>query len=237
MESLNIQTYLTYAIYIIRTTPTILLYLAVIGVVNAIGSSFPESNLADFASTITFVATIFITPVIYGTYYEIIEEKYTSIGKIFSTYVAGYLFLIFCMYIPIISITATFISSSQFGGNMVSIILTILVFSLLYIYVIPAYYLTRTIIGSIITGIQFLFNNLLSSAPILLTALFSELLLLFSQHKLEWLREVNALLYGLMEFSIYIVANIIDFLLFIILIYILKSRGVMKKTLHHDEEM
>ena len=220
-----------YAIYIVRTNPAILMFLAVIGVINGIGSYLPESNLADVTSTITFIARIFIIPVIYGIYYEIIEEKHTSIGKIFSTYVAGYLVLIFCMYIPIISVTATFMSSAQYSGNVVFIMLTILVFSLLYLYVIPTYYITRTIVGSIITGMQFLAKNLLNSAPVLITALFAELLLIFSQYKMEWLKQINVLLYVIMEFSIYMMASIVDFLLFIILVYIIKNHSVAKKDI------
>lgn len=231
MESLNIQTYLMYAIYLVRTNPMILMFLALLGIVNSIGSYLPESSFADSAGTITFLARIFIIPVIYGIYYEIIEDKYTSIGKIFSTYVAGYLLLIFCMYIPIISVTATFMSSAQFDGNIVIIMLTILVFSLLYLYVIPTYYISRTIVGSMITGIQFLAKNLLNSAPVLLTALFAELLLLFSQYKMEWLREMNVLLFVIMEFSIYMIASIVDFLLFIILVYIIKNHSMVKKDI------
>lgn len=231
MESLNIQKYLIYAVYIVRTNPMILMFLALIGLVNSIGSYLPESRFADSASTITFIARIFIIPVIYGIYYEIIEDKYTSIGKIFTTYVAGYLLLIFCMYIPIISVTATFMSSAEFGGNIVFVMLTILIFSLLYLYVIPTYYISRTIVGSIITGMQFLAKNLLNSAPVLLTALFAELLLLFSQYKMEWLREMNILLYVIMEFSIYMMASIVDFLLFIILIYIVKNHSVAKQDI------
>lgn len=229
MKSINIQTYLVYAIYIVRTNPMILLFLAMIGLVNGIGSYLPKSDFANITSTITFMARIFIIPVIYGIYYEIIEDKYTSIGKIFSTYVSGYMLLIFCMYIPIISITAAIMSSARFGGDIAFVMLTILIFSLLYLYVIPTYYISRTVVGSIITGIQFLAKNLLNSAPVLLTALLAELLLLFSQYKMEWLREMNVLLYIIMEFSIYMMASIIDFVLFIILIYIIKNQSEVSK--------
>ncbi len=229
MQSLNIKTYLLYAIYIIRTNPTILLFVAGIGLINGIGAYLPKSSFTDVTSSITFIATIFINPVIYGIYYEIIEDKYSSLGKIFSTYVAGYLILLFCMYIPIISITASVMSSPQINGNVGFIMITILIFSLLYLYVIPTYYITRTLVGSIIAGVQFLLKNLLNSAPVLLMALFAELLLLFTQYKMVWLREVNLFLFAFMEFAVHMISNIVDFLLFIILIYILKNHGLMKK--------
>lgn len=229
MESLKIKTYLLYAIYIVRTNPKILLFIGMIGVINGVGHFLPQSNFTSISTSITFIATIFINPVIYGIYYEKIEDKYSSIGKIFITYVAGYLLLLFCMYIPIITITATFLSSPQLGGNIAFTMLTILIFSLLYIYVIPTYFISRILIGSIITGVQFLIKNLLNSAPVLLMALFTELLLLFSQYKMTWLREMSTFLFAIVEFSVFMLASIIDFLLFIILVYILKNHGLVKK--------
>lgn len=230
MESLNIKTYLVYGIYIIRTNPMILLFIATLGLLNSIGASLPESNSADFTTKITFLRAIFINPVIYGIYYEIVEEKYSSVVKIFTTYVAGYLILLFCMYIPIVSIIATFIPASQVTGNIAILMITILMFSILYLYVIPTYFTTRTIFSSIIKGVQFLATNLFNSAPLIFLTLFVELVLLFSQYKLVLLKEVNLLLFGVLEFSIYMLSSIIDFLIFIILVYIIKNHGLTKKS-------
>ncbi len=229
MQSLNIKTYLLYAIYIIRTNPLILLYVTAISLLNGISAYSPDSSFANIARPIIVIVTIFINPVIYGIYYEIIEEKHSSIGKIFSTYVAGYLLLLFCMYIPIIATTNLLFSSSQAEGNIAFFILTILIFSLLYLYVIPSYYITRTIIGSIISGVQFFLKNFLNSAPILLMVLFAELLPLLSQYKMTWLMEMNALLFAMMEFSVYMISNVIDFMLFMILVYILKNHSTLKE--------
>lgn len=224
MQSLNIKTYLLYSIYIVRTNPAILLFLTLIGFLNGVSYYMPKSSFADLVGTLTFISTIFISPVIYGIYYEIIEEKYSSIANIFRTYVPGYLFLLFAMYIPIVTITAILMSSSGLGGNMAYVMLTILIFSLLFLYVVPTYYISGKILDSIVTGVRFLLSNLISSAPVLLMALSSELLLLLSHYKLGWLKENHLSLFVFMDFSVYMMASIIDFLLFIILVYILKNQ-------------
>lgn len=229
MESLNIKTFLLYAIYIVRTNPVILIVLVLIGVFNGAGVFLPEGSLSNLIKSFTLIATIFISPVIYGVYYETIEDKYSSVANIFRTYVAGYLLLLFCMYIPIIMTTAMVTSASGSEGNTGYVMLTILLFSLLFIYVVPCYYISGTIIKSISYGVQFFLKNLFASAPLLVLALMSELLLLVSQFKMEWLKQQSLILFVVLDFSVYIVASIIDFLLFIIIIYILRSQDLPKR--------
>lgn len=229
MNSLNLKTYLIYAIYIVRTNPLILVFLAAFGMLNGFSVYFPENNAANFISSLTVVSAIFISPVIYGIYYEIIEDKYSSVANIFRTYVGGYLVLLFCMYIPIITTTALILSTSQAGANVGGVMLTILIFSLLFIYVVPTYYISGTIIDSIIFGVRFFFNNLISSAPLLLMALFAELLLLFSHFNLGDLRETSPFLFVMVDFTVYMIASIIDFLLFIMLIYVLRTQQLKKR--------
>ncbi len=229
MESLHLRTYLVYAFYIVRTHPTILLFLGCIGLLNGITVYFPENNFASLVSSLTIISAIFIMPVIYGMYYEIVEEKYTSVVNIFRTYVSGYLLLLFCMYIPIISTTALIMSGTNGEGNVAYVMLTIMLFILLFVYVIPSYYVSGTILDSISYGVQFFFKNLLSSAPVLVMALFSEMLLLISHYKFESLKENSPSLFVVIDFSVYMVATIIDFLLFIMLIYILRNQDLKKR--------
>lgn len=229
MQSLHLKTYLLYAVYIVRTHPLILLFLAGVGLLNGLTVYFPENRAANLISSITVVSAIFISPVIYGVYYEVIEEKYSSLVNIFRTYVGGYLLLLFCMYIPIVSTTAFIMSSTQAEGNVAYVMLTILLFSLLFIYVVPAYYISGTIIESIAYGVRFFFKNFMSSAPVLLMALFSELLLLFSHFKLGDLKEVSPSLFVVLDFTVYMIASIVDFLLFIMLIYILRTQQIKKR--------
>ncbi len=229
MESLHLRTYLVYAVYIVRTHPTILLFLGCVGLLNGFTVYFPENNFASLVSSLTIISAIFIMPVIYGMYYEIVEEKYTSIVNIFRTYVSGYLLLLFCMYIPIISTTALIMSGANGEGNVAYVMLTIMLFSLLFVYVIPSYYVSGTILDSITYGVRFFFSNLLSSAPVLVMALFSEMLLLISHFKLGGLKENSPSLFVFIDFSVYMVATIIDFLLFIMLIYILRNQDIKKR--------
>ncbi len=229
MQSLHLRTYLVYAIYIVRTHPFILVFLGCLGLLNGFSVYFPENNLASLVSSLTVISAIFISPVIYGMYYEIIEEKYSSLVNIFRTYVAGYLLLLFCMYIPIISTTALIMSSANGEGNVAYVMLTILLFSMLFIYVVPSYYISGTILDSIAFGVRFFIRNLLSSAPVLVMALFSELLLLISHFKLDGLKEQSPFLFVILDFSAYMVASIVDFLLFIVLIYILRNQELKKR--------
>ncbi len=223
MQSLNIKTYLLYAIYIVRTNPAILLFIAAIGLLNGLSLLRPDSAFAHAVGALSFFATIFISPVIYGIYYEIIEDKYSSVANIFRTYVPGYLLLLLSMYLPIAMIAATVMTSTGFDGNMGYFMLIVLIFSLVFIYVIPCYFISRTILDSIVIGVRFLFRNLFSSAPVLLMALFSELMLLLSHFWFGGLQETSLPLYIALDFSVYMIASIVDFLLFIILVYILKN--------------
>lgn len=226
MKSLNLQTYLVYAIYIVRTNPAILGFIAAFGLLNGATVYFPEGGFLQLLNTLTILAAIFISPVIYGIYYEVVEEKYSSIPNIFRTYVGGYLLVLFSMYIPIIMTTAVLMSAMQSGTNTGAIMLTILLFSMLFIYVIPTYYISGKILGSIAFGVRFFITNILSSAPLLLMALASELLLLLSHFQLEGVRESAPALFVALDFSLYMLASIIDFILFIMLIYILKNEDM-----------
>lgn len=229
METFSLKTYFLYAVYIVRTNPLILYFLAAVGLLNGFTVYFPGSGLANLISSLTIFSAIVVSPLIYGIYYEIIEDKYSSLANIFRTYVGGYLLLLFCMYIPIIMTTAVLLGSVQAAGSTGIVMLTILFFSLLFIYVVPAYYISGKILDSIVFGVRFFFTHALKSAPLLLMALSSELLLLLSNFKLSRLSEESPTLFLVLDFSIYITAAIIDFLLFIMLIYILRNQDIAKR--------
>ena len=74
MNSLNLKTYLLYAIYIVRTNPSILLFLGAFGLLNAVTVYLPEGGAVQLINSLTILAAIFISPVIYGIYYEIISK-------------------------------------------------------------------------------------------------------------------------------------------------------------------
>jgi len=229
MESLHIKTYLLYAIYILRTHPFILYLVAAVGIFNGITVFLPQGGLSNMITGVTLIATIFLNPLIYGLYYEIVEEKSSPLSSVFKTYVPGYLLLLFCLYVPIIFTTALISSSTGNETNSGYIMLTIVFFSLLFLYVIPTYYISGAILDSIAIGVRFFIKNIFHSAPLMVLALASELLLLLSHFKLGWLRENNPVTFVVVDFTVYMAATLLDFLLFIILIYILRNQNIKKR--------
>ena len=224
MESLHLKTYLLYAIYIVRTSTAVLTAMVIIGLLNSISIVLPEGDTTYLLSSLTLIASILISPVIYAHFYERIEGKKHHLADLFRIYVPGYILLIVCIYIPIIT-GATFITVAIGLPTSMSHILLILLFlSLFLIYIIPCYFISGTIAYPIQYGLRFFFKNLFASAPLLLMALASELVLLTIHNQMVWLRDVSLPVFAALEFIGYIVASLIDFLLFIMLIYILRNQ-------------
>lgn len=221
--------YLLYAIYIVRTSPAILGVLVLLGIIDGAIILLPEGTLSNNLSVITMVAAFFISPLVYGHYYERIENQTSSIVTIFRTYVPGYVLLLFCIYIPITIATTAVSQAAGDTTNMAYIMLSILVFSLLFIYVVPCYFISGKISDAMGYGLSFFIKNMYASAPLLLMALFSDLLLMLTHYQFSWLLKINPQLFAIFEFIIYLIASITDFLLFIILIYILKEQPDIPK--------
>ncbi len=229
MNSLNLKTYLLYAIYIVRTHPSILIFLGALGLLSETTVYLPEGGVVQLINLLSILAPMIISPVIYGMYYEIIEDKYSSIINIFKTYVGGYILVLLCMSVPIVFTMLLFISASSGVPNTGFVIVTFLFFSLLFIYVVPTYYISGKILESIGIGMRFFSNNFLSSAPLLLMTLFSELILLLSHFLLGDLKENTPALFVGIDFSLYMIASITDLILFIMLIYVLKNEDIKKR--------
>ena len=60
-------------------------------------------------------------------------------------------------------------------------------------------------------------------------ALFSELLLLLSHFQLESVREQTPALFVTLDFTLYMISSIVDFTLFIMLIYVLRNEDIKKR--------
>ena len=127
------------------------------------------------------------------------------------------------MYVPVIFFgwLPVILSPQTAGTGHFHILLVS--FSLLYLYVIPFYYFTGKQLGSISRGINFLIRTISSSTPLILVVLLLETSLLLVQYKKSSLLAYNTFLYTAIDFTTYLVASIIDFILFIILILILKN--------------
>ncbi len=228
-QSLHIKTYLIYGLYILRTSPLVLVLLISIGLLNSIATLFPETAISGFITGFGIIETIFLTPLLYGYFYERIEEKNNSLVDIFKIYVPGYLLVCFCMSVPIVIGTAATTEAAGFSMNIAHVLLAILFFSLLFIYVIPAYYISGKIIPSITYGVQFFVKHIFASAPLLLLGLLSKLLLLLVNYQLSWLKGSYLFLFTAIDFFVYLFVSSIDFLLFIILIYILRNQDDIVK--------
>lgn len=225
MQSFFIKQYLGYALAIIRSTRSVLWYLVLIGLSSALIVLLKESAIFWPLNSAITVLSIVATPVIYGIYFELIEDTYSSIGSIIKRYLLNYLWLLFRMYVPVVFLAGLpmLLSSGSGSGYFETIIVC---FSLLYMYVIPTYYHSGQQRGAISAGISFLLKNLSSSTPLILAVLLLETAVLVLQHNKSLLLESGGLVYIGLDFAFFMVASIIDFALFIVLVYILKDTAI-----------
>jgi len=225
MKPFFIRQYLGYALAIISRTTIVIWYLILIGLSSALIVLLKDSTLFWPLNSIITVLSIVATPVIYGIYFELIEDTYSSVGSIIKRYVLNYLWLLFRMYLPVVFLAGLpMVLSAGSGSGYFEII--IVSFSLLYMYVIPTYYHSGQQRGAISAGISFLLKNLASSTPLILTVLILETAVLVLQHNKSLLLESGGLIYIGLDFAFYVVASIIDFALFIVLVYILKDAAI-----------
>jgi hypothetical protein len=222
MKSFYIRQYLGYALAIISRTTLVLWYLVLISLSSALLMLLKDSALFWPLNTIVTVFSIAATPVIYGIYFELIEDTYSSVWSISKRYVLNYLWLLFRMYVPVVFLAGLpmMLTAGSGSGYFETIIVS---FSLLYMYVIPTYFHSGQQRGAIAAGISFLFKNLSSSTPLILVVLLLETAVLALQHNKSLLLEYGGLVYIGFDAAFYVIASIIDFALFIILVYILKD--------------
>ncbi len=223
MKVFAIKEYIENAIYIIKTTTIVLWFLVFVGIISSITSLFPKSSLYWPLTFSTSLLSVLAIPVIYGIYYELIEDSYSSIVEIAKKYIGRYIWLLFSMYIPVVLLaTLPSMIMPELGGGG-SFQLTIISFSLLYLYVIPWFYVSNQTKGAITEGIHFLINNLSSSTPLLLLTLCAESAMLVFQFNKTWITELNTPFFVFFDIAIYVIASIIDYIVFIVLIFILKA--------------
>lgn len=225
MESSHLKQYLTYAILMIRANTIVLWGLACIGLSSSIALLLKDSALYWPLNVLTIAMSIAATPIFYGIYYELIEDRYSSVVTIAKHYVLNYIWLLMRMYIPAVflaSLPLLVIPGERAGGY---IEISLIFFSLLYIYVIPIFYITGRQYGSITSGIRFLFANLAASTPVLLAVLLLEAGMLILQQGRAALAGTTTLGFALLDFLVYVSASIIDLAIFIMLIFVLKNHG------------
>ncbi len=232
----DIKEYINNAIYIVRTNTIVLWFLVLIGLISSINSRFPDSSLFWPITVFMGLVSLLSIPVIYGIYYELVEDTYSSIGDIAKKYIGRYIWLLFNMYLPVVLLaTLPSLVLPELGGGG-SFQVTIVSFSLLYLYVVPWFYVSNQIRGSITEGIHFLLKNLSASTPLILLTLVAESVMLLFQYNKAWFAELNAPLFVLLDMSVFITANIVDYLVFIVLIFILKSENETKNSTGGEKE-
>ncbi len=223
MKVFAIKEYIDNAIYIIKTTTIVLWFLVLVGIISSITSLFPESPLYWPLTFSTSLLSVIAIPVIYGIYYELIEDRYSSMLEIATKYIGRYVWLLFSMYIPVVLLaTLPQVMMPQLGSGG-SFQLTIVSFSLLYLYVIPWFYVSDKTRGAITEGIYFLIKNLSASTPLLLLTLLAESVMLIFQYNKKWITDINTPLFVVADIAIYVIASVIDYIVFIVLIFILKA--------------
>lgn len=222
-QQLDIKKQLVPAVALVREHTIILWWLVFIGLINTTATLIDNTELSRVVGIVSFILSICSTPVIYGIYYELIEDKYSSIPAIIKAYVLPYLWLLIRMYLPVLFLAwlPMMVFPQSAGGGYFHIILVS--FSLLYLYVLPFYYFTGRQQGSISMGISFLVRNFSASTPLIMIVLLLETSMLMVQFSKPALLARSAYLFTILDFSSYLVASIIDFTLFIVLILILKN--------------
>ena len=169
---------------------------------------------------VTIALSIAVTPIFYGIFFELIEDTYSSIAQIARTYVLRYIWLLLCMYVPVIFLLMIIIPHEQLPGFLP---IALVFFSLLYLYVIPVFYVPGQQFGAITTGVRFLLANLSRSAPLIMAMLMLETGMLLLQQGRAGMAGQNSLGFALLDFLIYVIASIIDIAIFIVLVFILKN--------------
>ena len=230
MNSWNLKQYLNYGLQIIRINTIVIWWLALIGLLSAVTLLLKDSPAFWPLNVIVTLLSILSTPIIYGIYFELIEDRYSSIPQIARTYVPGYLWLIIRMYLPPIVLASMLISLlagsiPAFGGGGI-LELTLVFFSLIYLFVIPKYYLKGKGQGVISEGILFLGKHLSSATPIILAVLLLETGMLLLQYQRSVFSIDRGVIFIALDFLVYFFASIVDYLIFIVLIFILKEPPV-----------
>ncbi|MBE0582820.1 MAG: hypothetical protein IH612_03550 [Desulfofustis sp.] len=222
-NAFSIGRYAVCAVRLIREHPIALWLLAPISLVNATIPLLRDATLFMPATLLLVLLSTLATPVLYGLYYQLLDDSYTSLHRIAKTYVAPYLWLLIRMYLPAIllaSLPAILLADHGSGGYLE---IGLIAFSMLYLYVIPFFYLSGQQHGVIVRGVSFLIGHLAASTSLLLTVLLLESALLLVQYARTALDGTAPLLLAGIDFFVFLAASLIDLAVFIVLIQILKN--------------
>ncbi len=225
MTKPSLYTLFMTSLGLVLTSPSVVWWLLITGILRTLFSLPDPANesVASFPLIIVFLITTVATPVIYGFYYEKIDGSSTSLKNIARSHIVNYLVLLLRMYLPplAIAILPGVLNPQAYHPGYFH--LTLVFFSLLYLYVIPTYYHSGSQRGAIGSGIQTLLQNLTISTPLLLILLGLETTILLSHLYHEEIITRSTQFFLVVDFGVYFIASLIDFVLFVILVTLLKS--------------
>lgn len=219
----DISKKVSLALAMVRQHTIILWWLGFVGLLNAATTLLADTAFSRVLSILSFALSICSTPVIYGIYYELIEDIYSSVTNIIRSYTLPYLWLLVRMYLPVILLAWLPILLNPQSSTEGYFHVILVSFSLLYLYVLPFFYFTGKPQGSIRLGISFLVENISASTPLILVVLVLETALLLVQYNKPAMLARSPYLFTIVDLSSFLVASILDFILFIVLILILKT--------------
>lgn len=219
----TVFSYLLSSFKIIFSYPKILIVYAVVSFLYFWDYIKFETEKSILYS-ISMVAYLFIYPIIYGKYTEIItNEKHNSYWDIFKNHWLDYYLV--CIILSLPAILFLFFSIVLNLPNVpASLNLIVILINVLAIYVIPLVFITQKRLHSVFFGLKCIIGNFNHSwLLVALTIISSILNLFFREHGLT-IFNGNLLITALIGSILSFVLIIVDFVVFISASLILKEK-------------
>lgn len=220
----EIGKYFGYALYILKTNTIIMWSVVLMGVATGLGKLFIDDGADTSWLLIGSVIKLSIFAVVYGMCYELVIDRYTSVTEIGKKYILPFLWLFLNMYVPavLVAILPGMLVPGLGGEGVWMIIM--MSFGILYLYVIPWFYISGSWRGAIVHGITFLLKNLNASTVIIMLALLTELGFVCLDIVLGKIKTLGGILYFALDAGVFVADFLVNCLFFIILVYIIKER-------------
>ena len=225
MEDFRLRHHLSDALALLGSNTMVLGALGLIAGASALSALSRGTWLELPLSLLSASLAIAAPPVIYGIYYHLSTDSCTSVKAIAVTYLPSYLWLLARMYLPVLFLAGLPLLLSADPAGEAWFHLTVVSFSLLYLYVIPYFYHSGRQNGAITGGIHFLRRHIAASTPMILAVLLLEAMILILQQNREMLLEAGPLVFVALDFFVSLAAAVGDVMVFLMLIFILREQA------------
>jgi len=229
MQDITITDYLHKAIALLRACPQIFLSLCLVGLASSLVLLARGTALYAYFNAAAVGLSILATPVFYGICYQRLTNRVTPVADIIRTYVPGYLWLLLRMYVPALVLASTIVMGAQSSNGGGYFEVTLISFSLLYLYVIPEFFRSGKQRGTILSGIRALAANFAASTPLILTVVLLEAATLLFHYYKTTCAAPPLLIEAGAEFLLYLTGATIDLILFVILLQVLEQLDISEK--------